>query len=308
MATYKVIQDIEAEDKLLGPLTLRQFVYAAIVIVVGFIDFKLAQVNFLLALPLLPGIFFFGLLAAPFGHDQSSEVWLLAKIRFMLKPRKRIWDQSGLQQLVTITVPKKPEHQLTNGLTDVEVKSRLQALANTLDSRGWAVKNVNVNATLPALGVVSDDTSDDRLLSINDAPQDVPNTDVTAADDILDETSNPTAQHLDAMISQSTQARREALIATASGQTAASEQPMSLQTPPQISSTDEQALLERLHKEQSQPNPAYGHMKTLQPLHGTKSGAPSTEPKKAPSGNSGLKTQNSGLPNSDILRLANNDD
>ena len=30
MATYKVIQDIEAEDKLLGPLTLRQFIYAAV--------------------------------------------------------------------------------------------------------------------------------------------------------------------------------------------------------------------------------------------------------------------------------------
>ena len=28
MATYKVIQDIEAEDKLIGPLTLRQFIYA----------------------------------------------------------------------------------------------------------------------------------------------------------------------------------------------------------------------------------------------------------------------------------------
>ncbi|MGH7158305.1 MAG: PrgI family mobile element protein [Candidatus Saccharimonadales bacterium] len=30
MATYKVIQDIEAEDKILGPLTLRQFIYAGV--------------------------------------------------------------------------------------------------------------------------------------------------------------------------------------------------------------------------------------------------------------------------------------
>ena len=30
MATYKVIQDIEAEDKLVGPLTLKQFIYAGI--------------------------------------------------------------------------------------------------------------------------------------------------------------------------------------------------------------------------------------------------------------------------------------
>lgn len=39
MATYKVIQDIEAEDKLVGPLTLRQFIYAAIAAVCAYISF-----------------------------------------------------------------------------------------------------------------------------------------------------------------------------------------------------------------------------------------------------------------------------
>ena len=105
MATYKVIQDIEAEDKLLGPLSLRQFIYAVIVIVLGFVAFTLGQIQFLLVLPFIPPIMFFGLLAAPFGQDQSSEVWLLAKIRFMFKPRRRVWDQSGLSELVTVTAP-----------------------------------------------------------------------------------------------------------------------------------------------------------------------------------------------------------
>jgi len=45
MATYKVIQDIEAEDKLLGPMTLRQFIYAVIVVVMGFVAFRLASVD-----------------------------------------------------------------------------------------------------------------------------------------------------------------------------------------------------------------------------------------------------------------------
>ena len=30
MATYKVPQDVEAEDKLLGPFTFRQFIYLLI--------------------------------------------------------------------------------------------------------------------------------------------------------------------------------------------------------------------------------------------------------------------------------------
>jgi hypothetical protein len=35
MATYKVIQDIEAEDKLVGPLSLKQFIFALIAIFLG---------------------------------------------------------------------------------------------------------------------------------------------------------------------------------------------------------------------------------------------------------------------------------
>ena len=39
MATYKVIQDIEAEDKLVGPLTLRQFIYASVGAVCLYLSF-----------------------------------------------------------------------------------------------------------------------------------------------------------------------------------------------------------------------------------------------------------------------------
>src|ERR1035438_1720650 len=145
MAIYKVLQDIEAEDKLVGPFSLRQFIYAAIAVVCGFLAFKLVTVNLFLITPFVPVVVFFVVLAAPFGHDQPSEVWLLARVRFFLKPHKRIWDQTGAISLVTITVPKVIVRNLTNGLSQTEVSSRLHALANTIDSRGWAIKNVNVN-------------------------------------------------------------------------------------------------------------------------------------------------------------------
>src|SRR5437868_14512060 len=113
MASYKVIQDIEAEDKLLGPFSLRQFIYLIIVAVCLFIGYRLALTAWFLALPFLPVILFFGLLSAPLGGNQSSEIWLLAKIRFVIKPKKRVWDQSGIKDLVTITAPKKIERALT---------------------------------------------------------------------------------------------------------------------------------------------------------------------------------------------------
>src|ERR1700722_15482071 len=101
MATYKVIQDIEAEDKLLGPLTLRQFVYAGIALLSGYLGFLAASKG----APFMLGIFvpitlISGFFAFPWGRDQPTEIWALAKIRFFLKPRKRIWDQSGVRELV----------------------------------------------------------------------------------------------------------------------------------------------------------------------------------------------------------------
>ena len=39
MATYKVLQDIEAEDKLVGPFTLWQFIYLFVAGLCGYLGF-----------------------------------------------------------------------------------------------------------------------------------------------------------------------------------------------------------------------------------------------------------------------------
>src|SRR5262245_43987443 len=98
MASYKVIQDIEAEDKLVGPLSLRQFIYAGIAALCGYLSFfSLSKGLGLLLFIFVPPMLFTGFFAFPFGRDQPTEVWALAKIRFFLKSRKRIWDQSGVK-------------------------------------------------------------------------------------------------------------------------------------------------------------------------------------------------------------------
>jgi hypothetical protein len=218
MATYKVLQDIEAEDKLVGPFSLRQFIYAAIAAISAFIAFKIASVSIFLIAPFIPIIALFAVLSAPLSHDQSSEVWLLARVRFFLKPHKRIWNQAGMVNLVTITAPKRIQRNLTKNLTQSEVNSRLKALANTIDSRGWAVKNVNVNLSDPGAVSQLDDNSD-RLVAASTLPQDVPTTDVTAADDIMDPASNLTAQHLDKMIDDATKQQHQQIIDKMNGTT-----------------------------------------------------------------------------------------
>jgi hypothetical protein len=212
VSTYKVIQDIEAEDKLVGPLSFRQFVYALICAFLLYLNFiSIAKhVPFLLVIFLPPAIFT-GFFAFPFGGDQPTEVWAVAKIRFLFKPRKRIWDQSGVKELVTITVPKKIERIYTNGLSQTEVKSRLSALADTIDSRGWAIKNVNVNMYNQPTALAQEGESD-RLLGPSSMPQAVSDVDVNASDDILDEQSNPVAQQFEQLINASSSAHRQELI------------------------------------------------------------------------------------------------
>lgn len=302
MATYKVIQDIEAEDKLLGWMTPRQTIYAAIVAVSGFVGFMMITHGvWWLSLILVPHMILFAVLAGPFVHDQPSEVWLLARIQFFLKPRRRIWDQSGLKELVSITVPKRVEVQLTDGLSQTEVRSRLQALANTIDSRGWAIKNVNVNLyTQPSYATAG--LATDRLIDTASLPQEVPMNDVTAADDMLDEQSNPTAQNLDRMIGQSTQTHRQQAIASMQQATtvAPGQQPdywflnatagQAPAAPAGYATFDhnqtiipgspvpgaftnegpitdvEEEFLEKVHAEQNQPKHRKDHLKTIKPL------------------------------------------
>ncbi len=212
MATYKVIQDIEAEDKLLGPLTLRQFIYAGIAAILLYLSFLMVTNGLAPAVVLfLPFAGAFAFLAFPWRRDQPTEIWALAKVRFLIKPRKRVWDQSGFKELVTITVPKMIHIDYTNGLSQNEVRSRLQALAQTVDSRGWAVKNANVNMfSQPAL--VMGQPSTDRLMGPLSLPQQVSNVDVQASDDIMDEKNNATAQKVDSMINATAKAHRQKLL------------------------------------------------------------------------------------------------
>lgn len=301
MGTYKVIQDIEAEDKLLGPLSLKQFIFAGITLTCGYLNFlMLSRGAPLLMAFFLPPMLIFGFLAFPWGREQPTEVWLLAKLRFLVKPRKRIWDQSGLKQLVTITAPKVEEKVYTNGLDQDQVQSRLKALANTIDSRGWAVKNVNLNLFDQSHAGL--DPNSDRLVDAGSLPQEVVNYEVHSSDDILDPQNNRTAQNLDRMIHATSEAHRQQLLEQMRQQPATKQadggadywfmnQPGgpipqgqavfdgSATVRPGDDATDssagsagplsayEQALLDNLHASKQQAAAAYGHMRTLDP-HG----------------------------------------
>jgi hypothetical protein len=212
MASYKVLQDIEAEDTLVGPLTLRQCIYAAIAILAAYLSFIVISKGApFLALFMLPFIAFGAFFAFPWSKQQPTEVWALAKVRFYFKPRRRIWNQSGAKQLVTITVPKTVKRSYTSNLTPSEVKSRLKALADTIDSRGWAIKNVGLgyygNQALAGNG-----SDSDRLVNAANLPREVPTLDPEASTDIFDMQHSPVAQKFDMLMTQAADVHRQQIM------------------------------------------------------------------------------------------------
>jgi hypothetical protein len=149
MASYKVPQDVEADDKLIGPFSFRQFIYLIIVAASIAIAWALGRVLLPLAVVPLPIILLFGALALPLRKDQPMETYLAAIISFYLKPRRRLWDPDGQDTLIEITAPKVVEVQRTKDLSQSEAERRLSYLADIVDTQGWAVRGVTGPVATP---------------------------------------------------------------------------------------------------------------------------------------------------------------
>lgn len=190
MAVYKVPQDVEADDKLIGPFSFRQFIYLLIVAACIGIGWALSRIFIGLAVIVVPPIALFGALALPLRKDQPMEIYLAAVLSFYLKPHQRKWDPDGIDHLIEITTPRVVEQQLTKDLTQAEAQQRLGYLASIVDSQGWAVR-----------GTPSAPTS--MNADVYNAAQEV--------EDVLD-TNTSIAQSLTQKLDASDEKRREELV------------------------------------------------------------------------------------------------
>lgn len=136
MGQYKVPQNVEAEDKILGPLTFKEFIYFMI-------GFGWAALTFAIFRTLLPVFFIVGLpptlfflMLAFFHRDgQSFEQILVAMLQFFAASRRRAWRKND--EIETFHIESAPS-KLENTQRDPrEVLSELEKLSHLIDSRGW---------------------------------------------------------------------------------------------------------------------------------------------------------------------------
>ena len=160
MAQYKVPQNVEADDKLLGPFTFRQFVYLLIVAGLIALGVGLFQIFPLLVIIPLPLVLLFAALALPIKKDQPMETYLAAIVSYYLKPRKRFWMPGQRESTITITAPKIVEENRTRDITGEEATHRLSFLADIVDTEGYAIKGAAASPMREDLVAEANATSD----------------------------------------------------------------------------------------------------------------------------------------------------
>ncbi|MDP4038679.1 MAG: PrgI family protein [bacterium] len=141
MAQYKVPQNVESEDKILGPLSLRQFIYVIIGIMWAALMWAIfRQVIVLAVVFALPVTGLFLLLGFGKKEEQSFENYFIALIRFRFVPRGRIWmKDEKVETSIVQGVPKVEEVRPTRSAK--EVKGQLSRLALVLDTHGYVNKS-----------------------------------------------------------------------------------------------------------------------------------------------------------------------
>lgn len=292
MAVYKVAQDVEADDKLIGPFSFRQFIYLIIVAISMALAWGLGHIFVGLAIIPLPLILFFGALALPLRKDQPMEVYLAALVSFYLKPRKRLWTPDGIESLVEITVPKVVEVQRTKDIDELEAERRLSYLADIADTRGWAVRH----AAQPVAG----------SSMVTDAYFEAQH-----AEDMLDDNGG-VAQSISTMITQSDERRHQEVVARMhSANPAPAAAPAAPVSQPQQPATNDGKAPEY------NPYPNAIHQSVIQPLdrneqlvlHQADIGAPTQTAQSAPEPALNDSQATSEKPVSpDIINLASNTD
>lgn len=136
---FRVPQNIDLEDKIVGPLTLIQFIY---IISGGLIDYILFQsigqflaIYLIIALPI-------ALLALALAflkiQDQPLSHFIQAGLLYLRQPKLRFWQRTGIFHPVIIE-SKKPVQKEARPVMKKIDQSNLERLAYVLDTRPQAV-------------------------------------------------------------------------------------------------------------------------------------------------------------------------
>ena len=134
---YLVPQYIQMADKIVGPLTLVQFLYVLAGGILCYFFWTFFDKILSIPLSIIVGFFFLALAFLKI-NDQPFPKMLVAGVFYILKPRERVWKKlEGIPEIKVVDkhIKAKPK---TEEPSKEEVKSQLSQLSVVVDSRGWS--------------------------------------------------------------------------------------------------------------------------------------------------------------------------
>ena len=141
---FKVPQKIDMEDKIIGPLTKKQFVYLLVGGMITYATIKSYNVTLIAFLGVPVGLIALAL-AFIKVQDQSFSKFLVSLLYFFVKPRRRYWHkewQMEAQKSVVVAGKESQTVQKTGG--KLVERKELERLSVILDTKGEeAIKKVS---------------------------------------------------------------------------------------------------------------------------------------------------------------------
>lgn len=173
-ANYKIPQNVELEDKIIGPFTMRQFMYllaGGLITFLAFSMFYTASPALFIAIAaltwLIVGAFVF---IKP--YDRSFLTFLTSFFSFSTRPTRRAWKRLPSLGEIKLEEHQAPPKVRRDEPSDEEIRSKLSKLAHVVDARGWST----VDSADTEGRIVSDAEATQKLnifMADEDQPEDI---------------------------------------------------------------------------------------------------------------------------------------
>ncbi len=131
---YSVPQFIDIEDKVFGPLTVKQFIYIIVAAMTLFLLYLFVGLGFIFILLAIPIMLIFGALAFLKVNGRPFQYFFLSFLNFFLKgTRMWIWRRSTAPAKETVLEADEKEAK-PDQRTHIFPKTRIQKITEILDS------------------------------------------------------------------------------------------------------------------------------------------------------------------------------
>lgn len=142
--SVKIPQDVTREDKLVGPLTLKQFLYLLAGATIVFIPYQAYSIGYLFLHEFVILAFLGGglTIALAFGqvNGRPFGVFLKNLFAFLFVPKKRIWHKEPRELVASIKISgediKDTKLELADRQSGKNLETEIEKLATILDTGG----------------------------------------------------------------------------------------------------------------------------------------------------------------------------